>query len=195
MEKQCASCQQIKNLSEFKFRKDTGKHRNSCKSCDTIKNREWKHKNNYDQLQYEKHKDKKLKAAKAYRQQDDYKKKAKVWRDNSRSKQRATNPAYRITHNLRRRTLLALHGHYKADTTIRLIGCSAEELKKHLESLWQEGMSWDNYGLHGWHIDHVIPLSSFDLSKEEEQRKALHYTNLQPLWAEDNLKKSNKQNT
>ena len=192
MDKQCITCQQTKNLSEFKFRNDSKKHRNSCRACDTIKNREWKHKNNYDQLQYEKHKDKKLAAVRAYRQKEGYKEKVKVWGRSWRDRQKQANPAYRITHNLRRRTLLALHGHYKADTTIKLVGCSAEELKKHLESLWTEGMSWENYGLHGWHIDHIIPLSSFDLSKEEDQRKALHYSNLQPLWAKDNLTKSNK---
>jgi hypothetical protein len=192
MDKQCITCQQTKNLSEFKFRNDTKKHRNSCKACDLIRNKKWKHENDYDRNQYLKHKDKKIAAARAYRQKEGYKEKARDWRNNFRAKQRETNPIYRITHNLRRRTLLALHGHYKADTTIKLVGCSAEELKKHLESLWTEGMAWENYGLHGWHIDHIIPLSSFDLSKEEDQRKALHYSNLQPLWAKDNLAKSNK---
>ena len=53
-------------------------------------------------------------------------------------------------------------------------------------------MSWDNYGTHGWHIDHIRPCASFDLSDEEQQKICFHYTNLQPLWAEDNLKKSKK---
>ena len=76
--------------------------------------------------------------------------------------------------------------------TIDFIGCSIDELKCHLESKFQEGMSWDNYGLHGWHVDHIRPCTSFDLSKKEEQEKCFHYTNLQPLWAIDNIKKSNK---
>jgi hypothetical protein len=67
-----------------------------------------------------------------------------------------------------------------------------ERLKKHLESLFEEGMTWENWNREGWHIDHIKPLSSFDLRKEEEQRKAMHYTNLQPLWAEENIKKGNK---
>lgn len=76
--------------------------------------------------------------------------------------------------------------------TVDFIGCSIDELKCHLESKFQDGMSWDNYGLHGWHVDHIRPCTSFDLSKKEEQEKCFHYTNLQPLWAIDNIKKSNK---
>lgn len=71
-----------------------------------------------------------------------------------------------------------------------LVGCSIEQLKEHIEKQFQLNMTWDNYGQ--WHIDHIIPCSSFDLTKEDEQKKCFHYTNLQPLWAKDNLKKSNK---
>lgn len=68
------------------------------------------------------------------------------------------------------------------------IGCSTIELKIHLEKQFTEGMTWENQGK--WHIDHIIPLSS---AKTEEQiYKLLHYTNLQPLWAKDNIKKASK---
>jgi hypothetical protein len=73
-----------------------------------------------------------------------------------------------------------------------VIGCSPEKLVLYLESKWTEGMSWDNYGVHGWHIDHIKPCASFDLSIKEEQQKCFHYTNLQPLWAMDNYKKHDK---
>jgi hypothetical protein len=76
--------------------------------------------------------------------------------------------------------------------TLDWLGCSIQELKHHLESKFLVGMSWDNYGKHGWHIDHIIPLSKFNLTDDEQLRKACHYTNLQPLWAKDNLVKSNK---
>jgi hypothetical protein len=80
----------------------------------------------------------------------------------------------------------------KYDKTIKLLGCSVNEFKEHIEKQFKPGMSWDNYGLYTWHIDHIIPCSSFDLTKEEEQRKCFHYTNLQPLWANENLKKWKK---
>ena len=71
-----------------------------------------------------------------------------------------------------------------------LIGCSVEELKQHIESKFQPGMTWDNYG--EWEIDHVRPMSSFDLSTEEGQRAACHYTNLQPMWASENRAKGSR---
>ena len=78
------------------------------------------------------------------------------------------------------------------------VGCTPADLRQHLESLWLPGMSWENYGPTGWHIDHQKPISSFnffnsDGSMNDAQiRAAMHYTNLQPLWAADNVAKSNK---
>ena len=78
-------------------------------------------------------------------------------------------------------------GKNKPTNTLKLLGCTWEEAKTHIESLWQEGMSWDNHGRYGWHIDHIRPVSSFE---EHELDKMNHISNLQPLWAEDNIKKS-----
>lgn len=72
-----------------------------------------------------------------------------------------------------------------------LLGCSNEEFKIHLEKQFAPGMTWDNYGVHGWHIDHIVPLSSAR-NNVERLKELCHYTNLQPLWAEDNRVKSNK---
>jgi hypothetical protein len=69
------------------------------------------------------------------------------------------------------------------------LGCSIDELKTYLESKFELDMSWDNYGRKGWHIDHIVPLCKFDLSNKVELERACHYTNLQPLWANDNLAK------
>lgn len=105
-------------------------------------------------------------------------------------KRREENIEIRIRDSLRARIRLSLHG--KSKNTIKLLGCSIEELKQHLQSQFTSGMSWDNYGLHGWHIDHIKPCSKFDLLKPSEQRKCFGFSNLQPLWAIDNIRKSNK---
>jgi len=80
------------------------------------------------------------------------------------------------------------NGYTKKSRTFEILGCSFEEFKIHLENKFVEGMSWDNRSK--WHIDHIIPVSS--AKTEEEIIKLNYYTNLQPLWAKDNLKKSNK---
>lgn len=98
---------------------------------------------------------------------------------------------YKLLHNCGNRVRKLLKD--KDDTrTVDLLGCSIQELKQHLEKQFQEGMSWDNYGVKGWHIDHIKPCASFDLRLESEQKLCFHYTNLQPLWAIDNLRKSDK---
>jgi hypothetical protein len=86
----------------------------------------------------------------------------------------------------------ALKKNWKSGHTIDLLGCSIGWLREHLENQFKVGMTWDNHGLHGWHIDHIKPCASFDLSKPEEQKKCFNYKNLQPLWAKDNLRKSSK---
>ena len=98
----------------------------------------------------------------------------------------------RIKNNLRSRISKIVSGQIKQGSAIKDLGCSIDNFKQYLESRWQPGMSWDNYGFNGWHIDHIKPLNSFNLNQPEELKKACHYSNLQPLWAKDNLKKSGK---
>lgn len=100
---------------------------------------------------------------------------------------RKTDPLYKLRNNISRRIRENLNKGYKSKSTKKIIGCTIEELKLYLESKFSEGMSWDNYG--DWHIDHIIPISS--AKNDSEVYKLNHYTNLQPLWAEDNIKKSN----
>jgi hypothetical protein len=106
------------------------------------------------------------------------------------------NNNYKLSMALRIRLSCALKNNQKVGSAIRDLGCSIEELKSYLESKFQEGMSWENYGrkkgIKCWEIDHVVPISNFNLEDPEQFKKACHYTNLQPLWAEDNLKKSNR---
>jgi hypothetical protein len=93
---------------------------------------------------------------------------------------------------LKTRIRMALKRKNKSTTIMNLTGCSVKELRLYLESKFKKGMSWDNYGYYGWHIDHIRPCASFDLSKPEEQAKCFHYTNLQPLWQKENMKKADK---
>ena len=79
-----------------------------------------------------------------------------------------------------------------ASISSKSLGCTSDQLKQHIESKFQVGMSWSNHGLHGWHIDHIRPLSSFDLLDPQQKAQASHFTNLQPLWAKDNMKKHAK---
>ena len=85
----------------------------------------------------------------------------------------------------------------KSRRTMDYVGCTLEELKAHLESQFQEGMTWENYGTYvfgnndsGWHIDHVIPCAAFNFNDETERNACFYYMNLQPLWGKDNIVKS-----
>lgn len=90
-------------------------------------------------------------------------------------------------------TALKCKNNQKSAHTLELLGCSIEHLKQHLESQFRDGMSWNNYGGRtGWHVDHIIPCSYFDLTKEENQRICFNYRNLQPLWASENDSKGAK---
>jgi hypothetical protein len=97
---------------------------------------------------------------------------------------------FRLTCLLRVRVCLALAGKLKAARTLELLGCTIEQLRAHLESLFLEGMSWDNHG--EWEIDHIRPCASFDLTDPSQQRACFHYSNLQPLWWLDNIRKGAK---
>lgn len=105
-------------------------------------------------------------------------------------KRKLIDPRFRLTVNLRSRLNVALKRKVKSAHTMELIGCTIDELWNHLESQFQPGMTRDNYGK--WHVDHIKLLASFDLTDHEQQRHAFHYTNLQPLWAIDNLRKNKK---
>ena len=104
--------------------------------------------------------------------------------------QRDNNINYKLRCNLKGRIYDAVKNNTKSKRTMELLGCSIEYLKQHLFEQFQDGMSWDNYG--EWHIDHIRPYASFDLSDPKQQQECFHYTNLQPLWAIDNLKKQDK---
>ncbi len=97
-------------------------------------------------------------------------------------------PVFKIKRNLRRRLHHVIDGGIKYGSTFELVGCSAQELKQHLEAQFTPDMSWDNYGTY-WHIDHIIQCQEFNLLLESEQRLCFHYSNLRPLEASKNVSK------
>ena len=132
-----------------------------------------------------------------YHQTPEYKAMKEAYRQSEKGK--ATEKTYaktyrktvqaRLRHSLRGRLWGALNGKYKAGSAIRDLGCTVEQLKEYIEKQFKPGMTWGNWALDGWHIDHINPLASFDLTDREQFLQACHFTNLQPLWAEENLSK------
>ncbi len=174
----CTKCGIEKELSNFG---KNGKYlRPDCKECNNLRNIKY----------YDKHKEKiNGNHRNHYKQnKEEYSKRHIKYN----SKRRIKDPSFKILNNFRRRLLRALDGKIKISSSLKLLGCTPEQLKQHLESQFIESMSWDNYGLHGWHIDHKLPCAKFDLSKEQEQLECFHYTNLQPLWTEENWSKGSK---
>jgi hypothetical protein len=133
---------------------------------------------------YQKHKDKIKARCRKYRMNN----REKV---NKYQKNRyKTDINFKLSGCLTRRINKLLKGINKSKSTLKLLGCTIEHLWIHLEKQFQPGMTKENYGL--YHIDHIRPCASFDLTIPEEQAKCFHYTNLQPLWAKDNLSKGAK---
>lgn len=107
-----------------------------------------------------------------------------------------TNINYRLAKLLRTRLRIALKNNIKNGSAVTDLGCSLNKFKMYLQIKFyrrpkdsKQIMTWENHGVHGWHIDHIKPLASFDLTNREQLLQACHYTNLQPLWAEENYKK------
>lgn len=100
------------------------------------------------------------------------------------------DPNFKFAQSLRTRIVECIKKEYRSFRSTELLGCTIQEAREHLKKQFREGMTWENHGK--WHIDHIIPCVSFDLTDPEQQKKCFHYTNLQPLWAYDNLSKGVK---
>lgn len=201
-EKECYYCHTFKSLNEFnKCITGVYGYHNHCRSCQKIVKRNWYIKHRNEELQkskiysqssqakeYRKQRWIKLKhvlkpISNARRRTEVAKIKARIQRNNWYQ-----IPHNRIAHNLRGRIRQVLKGIAKVDSTEQLTGCTFLQLKNYIESKFLPNMTWDNYGQ--WHIDHIKPCASFDLTQESQQKECFHYSNLQPLWAEDNISKS-----
>lgn len=179
--KKCSKCKIIKSKSEFSKQscKADGL-RYHCKEC----------RKAHQQKFYLNNKNEILAKNKEYyyANRDEIQTKNKIYYDN-----RYNNDInFKLAHLLRVRLNEAIKNDQKAGSAVKDLGCSIEELKVYLESKFQEGMTWDNHTINGWHIDHIRPLCSFNLEDEEELKSACHYTNLQPLWYNDNIAKGGK---
>jgi hypothetical protein len=196
--KMCKRCNEEKDVSHF------GKHSareygldSYCKICKKLFRIKWleENKEQYkkskiisDAKWYSNNKDKKMATNNKWKSKNKeyHTKYSRLYK----SKREKKDPMFKVINKLRTRIWYAIKRNNKSKKTLDLLGCSIEQLKTHLESQFTEGMSWENYGK--WHIDHIIPLSSFNLQDEIQLSKSCHYSNLQPLWAKDNLSKGNK---
>jgi hypothetical protein len=207
----CKLC--VSNKSKEKYQKSSDKKISSSKNY-YYKNREEilnKKRKNYSpekKKEYlENNKEKIIHGYREYREKNrqkilDYKKeyrkfnkeKIKKYRKEYIKLRTKNDLEFKIMNNLRSRLrqYIKTTNNNKKSSISEMIGCSSEELKKYLENRFDKRMSWDNYGKYGWHIDHIIPLSS--VNEIEEIEKLFHFTNLQPLWWSENIKKSNKLN-
>ena len=122
---------------------------------------------------------------------NDFRKKNPSYFNDYFREKRKTDVQFRIGQNLRLRLRDALKGK-SGKGCITYLGCTLSELKMYLEGQFKDGMSWDNYGLKTWHIDHKTPLAFYNLTDEVQLRLACHYSNLQPMWAKENISKGKK---
>ena len=150
------------------------------------KNRKSYHKNKIKNLEYSK------KYYESIKSDPDKNEKFRKRVNLNNKKKRKNNPHYKVKQNLSRRlrTILTEIKKPKNIEILKLIGCSLEDLKKYIEKKFKKGMNWQNYGK--WHVDHIIPCSKFDLTNLAQQRKCFNFKNLQPLWAKENILKSDR---
>ena len=183
--KTCTKCHKVKDLNEFcKAKKHPDGLQYHCRSCSKIA-RKAHYTKNKDLENKRSQEWKKLNRDKVSEYNKEYTTKNRQAISARFLAKYHSDPTFKTTVLLRRRINNVLKGNYKSAPTLELLGCTAEHARCHIESQMTEGMTWDNI-----HIDHIQPCASFDLEDPNEQRKCFHYTNLQPLLAEDNLRKS-----
>jgi hypothetical protein len=193
--KTCSICNEEKTENEFPFRNDSQKYRKWCKKCETERVRSYASQN--------KESVKASQAARYQKNKEKYYEKQKEWIQSNLDSHREYHRTYantrynndinfRLSNAMRSRVRAAVKsgGGEKAALTMELIGCTIDQLRTFLEAEFSDGMTWDNYG--EWHIDHDRPCASFNLEDPEEQKRCFHWTNLQPLWAKDNLSKGDR---
>jgi hypothetical protein len=205
MMKTCSVCKIEKDISEFhKWKYGPDGYKRHCKICRKNETKTYYEKNKNDVIEkVKKYRNQNLESVRKKRMDRYYKNKEKEskymseYRKKNRKEltsktleRRKNDPIFHLIHTMssRLRVFMKSKNLIKRNRTFSIVGCSPDELKKYLESKFVVGMSWNNQG--SWHIDHIVPLSS--AQTEKEIYKLCHFTNLQPLWAEDNLRKGDK---
>lgn len=171
----CRGCKIVKPPTEFYLFE-----RSRCKECEKKRMKEYR----------EKYPEKRKQTKKKWNKNNP--EAVKILRKRNKKRRLSRDPLYRVINRLRVRTsdFLKKKNISKDHSSIKIIGLHQVDFKNYIEQRFTEGMTWENYGYHGWHIDHIIPLSS--AKNKEEAYKLCHYTNLQPLWCYDNWEKSDK---
>jgi hypothetical protein len=146
----------------------------------------WRNNNKPKVLEYHKrHRSQKRKYMIWYREKNKFA--YQMYQKMYRERRRRTDPNFKVSENLRSRLNTALRHQSKTGSAIRDLGCSIEDFKTYITTKFSPGMTWDNYG--EWELDHIIPLSRFNLTDRNQLLMALNYTNYQPLWKIDNIRK------
>lgn len=190
----CSSCKVEKSLCNFSNSKNGHFGVQAyCKDCAKEKKKEYYLKNSEREKEYAKNwyrenKSRSIDISRKYQKENSDRIRHK---QRKRAKERRREePRYRAERSARNRVWKAINrfGARKESSTFNIVGCSQEYLFKHIEDQFVDGMSWDNYG--EWHIDHIVPLAS--ANTEDEIIRLCHYTNLQPLWARENIRKGSR---
>jgi hypothetical protein len=207
MMKVCGKCKKEKPLENF--HKNKSGFKSACKDC----------RNKYRRGHYQENKETVNKKAEEYRKENKEainKRFKKYYQENKKfgkclccpnpsrsgkircqtcenkktiykANKRETDLNFKIAENLRSRMNQAIKGRYKTGSAVRDLGCTIQKFQGYISQMFQDGMTWYNHG--EWHLDHIKPLASFDLTDREQFLEACHYMNYQPLWAKDNLEK------
>lgn len=195
LHKTCTACGQLLPLDCFAKH---GKHlRSQCKECKAPKDRAYAERNAetlaaHRAQYYRNHRAQAKRNQQAWRKThpEEYRKRGREYQRRRASE----DMGFRLLRSLRARFVSACRGK-RSGRTLALIGCSLDHLRAHLEAQFKEGMTWANYGPYRvggpmtWHIDHIKPCAAFDLTDPVQQRACFHWTNLQPLWAAENMSK------
>lgn len=189
----CSCCSIEKAINNFPFRKDQNKYRNICKDCANRKNKQRFSTNSESYI-------KKLESSRKYSKSKKGKQNKKEYRESPENKAKRriycknrweNDIEYRMLIVCRNRLRHAMKGIIKDSNTLTLLGCSIKEFNNYIESLWEPGMSWENYGLdkNKWNIDHILCCELFDFTNPKQQSACFHFSNTKPAWHTENQSK------